>query len=41
MFSFQILLRARARPALATLLASARQGAIEKSSQAENENSAA
>jgi hypothetical protein len=41
MFSFQILLCAKARPNLATLLASAQQGATEKSSETENENCAA
>jgi glycosyltransferase involved in cell wall biosynthesis len=41
MFGFQILLRARARPSLATLLASAQQGAMEKSNETENENRAA
>ena len=41
MFGFQILLRARARPNLATLLASAQQGAAKKSSEARNEDRAA
>jgi glycosyltransferase involved in cell wall biosynthesis/SAM-dependent methyltransferase len=41
MFSFQILLRAKARPNLATLLALAQQGATEKSNETENENRAA
>jgi glycosyltransferase involved in cell wall biosynthesis len=41
MFGFQILLRARARPNLATLLASAQQGATKKSNEARNEDRAA
>jgi glycosyltransferase involved in cell wall biosynthesis len=38
MFGFQILLRARARPNLAALLALAQQGAAEKSSESGNES---
>jgi 2-polyprenyl-3-methyl-5-hydroxy-6-metoxy-1,4-benzoquinol methylase len=41
MFGFQILLRAKARPNLTTLLAAAHQGAVEKLNESRNESRAA
>ena len=40
-FGFQILLRAKARPNLTTLLAAAHQGAMEKLNESRNESRAA